>query len=121
VSIEIDLTPLIAALAELFPDVKPGPPPLCRECGSPEIRAKDLCPDCYWRWVHAGRPEFVPPRQRRPKRVGSQREDFLAARSLGATVPQAAKHARIPEHVGWRYDAADRGATDPAATYPAAS
>ena len=108
VSTEIDLTPLIALLAELFPDVKPGPRPVCRECSAPEIHAKELCPDCYWRWAHAGFPQFVPPRQRRPRRTGSRRDDFLAARSLGATVPQAARHAGIPEHVGWRYDAAMR-------------
>jgi hypothetical protein len=118
VSTEFDLTPLIALLAELFPDVKPGPPPPCRECSCPEIHAKGLCGDCYWRWAHAGFPEFVPPRQRRPRRVGSQRDEFFKARALGATVPQAAKHAHIPEYVGWRYDAAAR--TRPAA-YLAAS
>jgi hypothetical protein len=120
VSAEIDLTPLIAALAGLFPDVQPGPPPPCRECGCPEVHACELCRPCFDRWAHAGYPAFVPPRRRRPRRTaGSRREDFLAVRGLGATVPQAAKHAGIPEYAGWRYDAAAR--TDPAAGYPAAS
>ena len=101
---EIDLTPLIAALAELFPDVKPGPRPACRNCADPEVRACGLCLECYGRWRHAGRPEFVPPRQRKPKRAGSVIEQFAAVRRLGATVPQAARAVGIPEYAGWRYD-----------------
>ena len=106
----IDLAPLIALLAELFPDVHPGPQPVCPECGDPEIHAKGLCEACYGRWRHAGRPEEVPPRQRRPRRSGSRLDDFAAARSLGATVPQAARHAGISEHAGWRHDARVRPA-----------
>jgi hypothetical protein len=109
-STRIDLTQLIALLAELFPDVTPGEQPCCRECGAAEIRAKNLCPECYWRWDHAGRPEHVPPRQRRPRRAGSRLNDFATARAAGATVPVAAKYAGIPEHAGWRYEAEQRAA-----------
>lgn len=54
---EIDLTPLIAALAELFPEVEPAQ---CRNCQSREVHAKGLCGTCYYRWDYAGRPERVP-------------------------------------------------------------
>ena len=112
----IDLTPLIAALAGLFPDVTPGETPCCTECGAGEVRAKGLCPDCYYRWIHAGKPPCVPPRQRRPRRAGSRLNDFRAARKAGASVAAAAKYAGIPEHVGWRDEAARRPhAADPAA------
>jgi hypothetical protein len=104
VSTEIDLTPLIALLAELFPDVNPGPPPPCRECGHPDVHACCLCRSCFDRWAHAGYPEVVPPRQRRPRR-GSHYAEFARVRALGATVAQAARHAGIPEYAGWQLEA----------------
>lgn len=108
----LDLTPLLAALAELFPDVTRGPQPDCRGCGAPEIRAKHLCASCYFRWAAAGRPDVVPPRRRRPRRTTSRRfEDFRGVRALGASVQQAAKHTGIPEYVGWRFDAQLRNVT----------
>ena len=103
-STDSDLTPLIAALAALFPEVKPGPRPPCRNCGDPDVRSCELCGPCYDRWVHADRPEFVPPRQRRRKRKGSRLEEFAKVRRLGATVVQAAKAIGIPEYMGWRYE-----------------
>jgi hypothetical protein len=96
---EIDLTPLIALLAELFPGAKEP----CWGCGADEVFAKGLCRPCYGRWDHAGRPEQVPERQRRPRR-NSRAVAFRSARAMGASVPQAARNAGIPEYVGWRYD-----------------
>jgi hypothetical protein len=61
-----DLTPLIALLAELF---LPAP---CKGCGRHETCAKNLCRSCYDRWVHAGRPQKVPPPTRRLRRCRCQ-------------------------------------------------
>ena len=97
------MTPLIAALAGLFPDVDPGP----RRRAGTALTRKCTHAVCAWSVTGGGahrRPEFVPPRQRKPKRAGSVIEQFAEVRRLGATVPQAARAVGIPEYAGWRYE-----------------
>jgi hypothetical protein len=117
---DIDLAPLIASLAELFPDVYPESRPPCRECGRAEIHACGLCRPCYDRWAHAGYPESVPARQRHPKRTRPISVEYVRLRALGATVPQAARHAGITERAAWRHEARTRTPARRARRLPAA-
>lgn len=94
---EIDLTPLIAALAELFPEVEPA---RCWNCPSREVHAKGLCSECYYRWDHAGRPEQVPDWQRPPYRGTPRyrRQIAMACLSLGSAAAAQARRQRIEDY-----------------------
>jgi hypothetical protein len=118
---EIDLSPLIAALAGLFPPPPDGParrrlyrvpPPgtrMCRNCRAEKHFAKTLCRPCYGRWRGGGRkltaagyPKVPPPR---PRRVGKPEfEDYMWLRRCGEPVACAAVRAGIAARTAGEYE-----------------
>lgn len=96
---DIDLTPLIALLAELFPV------PECRACGKPEHHAKGLCGRCYDRWLYAGRPDQVPPAVTQAEAMADRIEDYGWLREQGESREMAAIRVGVSLETTYDYDA----------------